>query len=207
VSPSGRWIAYLSVFHKARALDTTLWHDLAVVPEQGGTVHVLAADIVVQEGNYYRGTYRWHPTRDQLFWVNDQRLWTATPGAGPDAQPLAADLTDVTPAPFGFTRDGTKLIVSRTTGGLPLVPVDGGAVQHVPIPDGFVLQGVMMQDPVTAWQPTAGALTCIVRESAPTQDVVLRVEMATGRMTTLWKGLARIRGVGGPADHSWLAVT
>src|SRR5258708_4736674 len=44
VSPSGRWVAYLSVFHKPRALDTVSFHDLAVVPSSGGAVRLIAPE-------------------------------------------------------------------------------------------------------------------------------------------------------------------
>ena len=207
VSPSGRWVAYLSVFHKPRALDTGSFHDLAVVPATGGTVQVLASDIAVQEGNYYLGTYLWHPIDDRIVWVKDERLWTSDlVSRSTTPRPLAPALTDVTPAPLGFTADGTTLVVSTQSRALALVPMDGGEPRVVPYPEGLDLQGLVKRDGISAWQPVPNTLTLVFRESATAHNVAMRLDLASGTLNALWKGSAAVGIAGAPADHGWLAV-
>jgi len=216
LSPSGRFIAYLSVFHKPRTLDTVSFQDLAVVPAEGGAPRLVADDIRMTAGNYYLGAYIWHPTRDQLFWVKDKQLWTAEPGSGTgEPRRLAAGLGEFTHAPLAVTRDGSTLVAGvQPTDlhdyrdpypqALALVPLDGQAPRALALPGGMLLQAAVQQAGSALWQPQPQAITLVLRESATAQDAVLRLDLASGRPTTLWKGLARLRLGGAPKDHAFL---
>ncbi|MGH3097042.1 MAG: TolB family protein, partial [Streptosporangiales bacterium] len=82
VSPSGRWISYLSVFlqdEKTSSPTAESFHDLAVVQTAGGPVRVIDRQIAKSAfpPGYYLEGYRWHPTEDRLVWLKNGQLWTA----------------------------------------------------------------------------------------------------------------------------------
>jgi dipeptidyl aminopeptidase/acylaminoacyl peptidase len=215
LSPTGRWIAYLSVFHKPRALDTVSFHDLAVVPSSGGAVRLIAPDLLLPASSYHTGSYAWHPTRDQLFWVKDDALWTLDLEKN-QTRPtrLALDAGKVTLAPIAVTRDGRAVVIGVNPldlhdyrdpypQSLVRVPLDGGAPTAVPMPAGYTFQGAVMATYSTLWQPQPDAFVVAAKEGATAQNAFLRID-AGGRVATLWKGLARIGTGGTPSDHRFL---
>jgi dipeptidyl aminopeptidase/acylaminoacyl peptidase len=215
VSPSGSWVAYLSVFHKPRTIDTVNYQDLVVVPAAGGPTRTIAADIRNTEGDYYLNAYAWHPTRDQLFWVKDKQLWTADLASGGEARRLGAELGDFTAAPLAVTRDGGAVVAGIKPvdmhdyrdpypQALAIVPLAGGAAQTVALPDGMLLQAVVKRQGSMLWQPQPDAIVVVARESATTQDAVLRLDNRSRAVSTLWKGMARLRLGGAPEDHRFL---
>jgi dipeptidyl aminopeptidase/acylaminoacyl peptidase len=213
VSPTGKWIAYLSVFHKPRALDTTSFHDLAVVSAAGGAVRVVAPDLRLPSTSYHTGNYAWHPTRDQLFWIKDDGLWTLEVDGAASPRRLTPETIKVTLAPIAVTKDGSAVLVG-TDGldmrdyrdpyprALALVPISGGGARPVPLPDGLTFQSAVMANYSVLWQPSPASFSVLARENATTENVVLRIDPSAGTATTLWKGLGRL-GLGGvTGDHS-----
>jgi len=217
LSPSGRWVAYLSVFHKPRALDTVSFHDLAVVPAQGSKVRLIAADLRLPEGSYHAGTYAWHPTRDQLFWVKDDALWTVDLAGSGEPAKIGAGPGKLTLAPIAVTRDGTSVVIGTDPldlhdyrdpypQGLAMVPLDGRPPVSVRLPSGYTFQGAVMADYSTLWQPRPDAFTVLAKENATAENAFLRVD-AAGMVTTLWKGLARVGPGGVPTNHGFVMGT
>jgi dipeptidyl aminopeptidase/acylaminoacyl peptidase len=214
VSPSGRYVAYLSVFHKPKTIDTVSFQDLAVVPAAGGAARTIAENIRLTEGDYYLTAYVWHPTRDQLFWVKDKQLWTADVGAGGEPRRLAEDLGDFTMAPLALTRDGDAVVAGIKPvdmhdyrdpypQALAIVPLGGGPSKMVSLPEGMLIQASVRQRGAMLWQPQPDAIAVVARESATTQDAVLRIDTRSGAVSTLWKGMARLRLGGAPDDHGF----
>lgn len=216
LSPSGKWVSYLSVFHKPDSLGSKSLHDIVVVPAEGGTPRVIATDVSVGEGNYYLDSYSWHGSRDQLFWMKDSRLWTVDL-SHPSAQPrqLATQLTDVTRQPLVVTRDGSAVIVGvhpldmrdyrdPYPQALAVVDLKGAEPKIVPLPQGFVFGGVVKQSATVAWQPQASAVNVYGRESATARSQIVRLDPGTGESRVLWSGLAKLRPWGAPADHGSL---
>ena len=212
-SPTGKWLAYLSVFHNASSIESRLFNDIVVVPAAGGVPRVIAADHLVTEGNYFLDAYAWHPTRDQLFWVQNQKLWMLDlTNAASTPRELAPQLADVTVQPIVLTRDGNAVIVgvkpedlhdyrNPHPRALAIVPLNGGEPHIVDLPEGLLLQSVLRRGHSTAWQPRTDAITIQARDPSA-QTVILRIDLRSGRGNTLWKGLAKLQPVGALPDHS-----
>lgn len=73
LSPSGKWVSYLSVFSPRDPHSEEIIYDLAVAPSSGGPIHILASRLPVPN-NTWGWTYRWHPSRDLLVYLKDRRL-------------------------------------------------------------------------------------------------------------------------------------
>jgi acetyl esterase/lipase len=216
LSPTGRWLAYLSVFRMPAAGQTASFHDLAVVPANGGAIRVIEPDLPVTENESQLDAFIWHPNRDQLFWVKGERLWTldlSDPSARPE--PLAPQLKGVASRPLVLTRDGAALIAGVRPidlrdyrdpypQGLALVPIADDASRVIDFPQGFVFEDVVTQRTSIAWQPQKGALTVLGRDAATAEMTAVRLHFDSGRARPLWKGLARLQPVGATADHSRL---
>jgi dipeptidyl aminopeptidase/acylaminoacyl peptidase len=222
LSPSGKWLSYLSVFHKPGSLDTTSFHDLALIPAAGGTPRVLDADIQVTVYDYHLGEYVWHPTRDQITWWKAGKLFTLDlTKSGEAPRQLGESLGPLAMAPMLMTRDGSAVVVGIKPfdqhdyrdpypTALAVVPLDGSAPKTIALPEKTVFQQVISSATVgawQAWQPQPDTLTVIVREAATAQDMALRIDIATGRATTLWKGLGRLRIAGSPESHDGLIAS
>ncbi|WP_162314153.1 S9 family peptidase [Pseudoxanthomonas yeongjuensis] len=213
VSPSGKWLAYLSVFHKPASLQTVTLHDIALVSAQGGPPRMVAPGHRVTEGDYFLNAYAWHSSKDQLFWTEEGKLWTydASDVAAAPRQ-LAPGLADVTRQPITVTRDGKAVIVGVKPldlhdyrdpypQALALVPLDGGAARIVDLPKDLVFLKLLTQQGSTAWQPQADSVTVQARDPATAQTVIVRIDLRSGAYATLWKGLGRIQLAGASGDH------
>lgn len=99
LSPSGKWVSFLSVGGlKTRAL--------AVVPRSGGTetARVEGLPRIFPDPNLR--SYRWHPKRDLLVFVKDGRLWALDFADRPSSSPpraLHPDIRDAFDDPLLFT--------------------------------------------------------------------------------------------------------
>lgn len=212
LSPSGRWVSYLSVFRGGV-------HDLAIVPAAGGRIRVLARDLALPAYDYHLGTYVWHPTRDQIVWLKGGSLWTLElpppdkAGAIGDPRELAKPLAPITMTPLLMTRDGRSVIAGVSPldlrdyrdpypQAIAIVPLDGSQPRAVRLPEGMIFQKVVALDDVSAWQPDLDHLTVLVRDSSNAEMGLLRLNVETGAVTTLWKSLAQIRLVGASRDHA-----
>ncbi|WP_129776666.1 S9 family peptidase [Peristeroidobacter soli] len=212
LSPTGKWLAYLSVFRTSSAVQSTMFHDIAVVPVSGGLPRVIVSDHSVTTSNYFLDAYAWHPSRDQLFWVQDKKLWTIDlANANSAPRELAAQLTDVTVQPIVVTRDGDAVIVGVKSvdlndyrnphpRALAIVPLNGAEPRIVDLPEGLILQSVLRHGRSVAWQPRADSITLQARDQSA-QTVVLRIDLRSGKSTTLWQGLAKLQPAGATRDH------
>ncbi len=221
VSPTGRWVSYLSVAREDREKEAEVGygvHDLAVVPSVGGEVSLVADRVAVPLGDVYLATYIWHPTRDQLFWVRDRKLWTAVADESNWApRQLAEELGEFTVAPLKVTRDGTAVIAGVNPldlrdyadphpQRLAVVPVNGGPGSTVPIPEGLLFLDLIGQNPATTWEPQPGVVTAIAQRRGAAEVALLKIDLATGRVSTAWQEAARINPAGAPADHRFLVA-
>jgi dipeptidyl aminopeptidase/acylaminoacyl peptidase len=221
LSPSGKWIAYLSVFHRSTSTVMSLLHDLLVVPAVGGDTRSIARDLPVPNNDYTISSYAWSPVRDQLFWISDQRLWTAdltTPTNQPRQLATAGALVV---EPLVVSRDGLRLIVGAKTRdrdpgptALAIVPIADASTKLIELPVDATVQGFLTTKYSTLWQPDSASAALVVKDLATARDSVLRVDIAEGRISTLWKGSGRFRAadVSKPlgettADHRFFVTT
>lgn len=219
VSPSGKWISYLSVFHPNSAQDRTNFHDLAVAPAAGGMVRLVGPNIRVgyRSESYYFGAYSWHPNRDQIIWVSDRRLWTVdlTEQATASVIQLAAELGDLASAPISFTRDGAAVVVGidpidlhdnrdPRPRALALVPLDKGQAKIVRLPSDVIFETVINQKEGTLWQSQPGVVSILGRNATTTESVVLQLAFDSATVSTIWRRSAHIEIAGAPRDHRFL---
>ena len=218
LSPSGRWLSYLSAFRAAPMGQHQTLYDLAVVAVSGGKPQIVAANLIVpldENG----GTYRWHPDQDRLVYLQKGQLWLVDfrAGALPTPQPLAPELTDLAAAPLAFTRDGNYVLVGThpvrrsdtyepKATGLVLVPLAGGAPIRIPSVEHAAFVRVLMANDRVAWQPLPGALTTQWRDERTGETLVARTDTGTGRSVILKRGIASNEFLGSGSDHQGIVA-
>jgi len=211
LSPTGRWVSYLSVFKGHGTTNQITTIDLALVSASGGGVTVIAEDLP-QLRDYHRLNYRWHPERDLLAFFKDGDIWLADLEGEVPPEPsrrLGAELGELASNVYLFTRDGTGLVVG--TGptnaggtdptGLAVLPIDGGPPLQMTLEDGWVFQDVIKSDGRTAWQSDRQSITVIVTERATGQKLVVRYNYLTGDHRVLWQGLAKLQHLSAAGRH------
>ncbi|MGH9844000.1 MAG: prolyl oligopeptidase family serine peptidase [Blastocatellia bacterium] len=209
VSPSGKWVVYVSVVHQPAPQVMSLLQDLAVVPAGGGTAQIIAADLPARPGNL-RGTFAWHPTRDQVFWFKDGKLWTADLATQPVTPRQVAPTLVVPPGLLSFTRDGSAILIGALAPDNPktqvqaIVPLNGDPVKLIEPPAGLALFYPLRQRGNTLWQPEPDTITMFGRESATGSNVVARLSLKSDAPRILWKGERAPAIVGGSADQTQL---
>ncbi|MBI3297915.1 MAG: prolyl oligopeptidase family serine peptidase [Elusimicrobia bacterium] len=197
LSPSGRWLSYLSVYRREKPTDRRSVHDLAVVPVAGGAARVLAHGLPVPELDYFLNNYRWHPTEDRLVFLDGGVLREADFRQGRDASPHAVAAGPFLEAPLFFARDGKDVLVGSGPDdparfGAPKpqrlhwVPLNGGPTRELAVPAPWTSLAVLSADERTAWQPVPGTLSVLGRDGDGSL-VVLRYP-AAGEPRELWRG-------------------
>ena len=220
ISPSGRWLSYLSVFkfHTDTSQVSTL--DLAVLPATGGKVWTLAEDLPLLN-DYHGLNYAWHPSQDRLVYLRDKRLWLVDFDAGGPSAPrqLGATLGDLSPTINWFTRDGRAVVVGTDPQddkdysdirprGIAVIPLDGTAPVRFALDDaGWLFRSILKADERTVWQPDGTSLTLVMEERATGHQGIVRFDPATGKSSVLWKGLARLDKLTGGGSHEFLLGT
>jgi len=214
LSPSGTWLAYLSVYRRE---GTGLVHDLAVVRSDGGPSQVIAAGLPVPVGQYFLHSYIWHPTEDRLFWLADDHvtsLGLSEPGSEPE-DVLGAPGKAVWP--LALTPTGDRLIVgvdptNGTDDSHPALPVlaivdltAARPTEYVTTPDGFAPGHLIESRPGVAWQPTDASVTVSSRHLG--DDLAAVHALTSGQPgSQLWALAGRITPVGIDA-HNRLVLT
>jgi dipeptidyl aminopeptidase/acylaminoacyl peptidase len=217
LSPSGRWLTYLSVFQDHGLTTQRSTMDLAIVPTGGGTIRTVASELPLL-GDYHRVNYSWHPTQDRLVYMSDQKLWLVDVGRTGPGSPrhLGAGLGPLAPTTHWFTRDGRAVVVGtdpvdeRAYGDpraleLAVVPLDGSSPTRVPLPAGWTYQNILKADARTVWEPEAGSLTVLMTEEATGERGIIRVDIQTGQSRVLWQGRARLSNLTSGGSHEFMA--
>ncbi len=208
VSPDGRWVSYMSVFKldPGKGMQTTF--DLALVPAGGGDRIVVETDLETTNRIYWGEPYLWTQDGRHLVFTKGRRLWIADISATGAGKPrlLDAKLGDLNEAPFALTRDSRAVLVGLAPTGdqayylvpsqtLAIVPLDGSATKLIR------LQGwPVMADSRVLWQPETNAIHFIVNDEKTAERSVLRFDLKTDAVKTVWRGRGRITVAGaGPA--------
>lgn len=211
LSPSGKWVSYLSVPRPKGPASSERTYDLVLIPATGGAVDTVAADLPVPEDRWL-GTYQWHPDRDVLLYFKDQRLWLVdlTEGDSPSSRPLAPELGELAPTPMAFTRDGRYAVVrplgdpesaSREESSLALVPLDGSPSGTLTLKGVRHVSMVLKADRQTLWQPEPGSLTISFRDATIRERVIARVDLESGETQRLREGEFHLRWFAGGRDQ------
>jgi len=218
LSPSGRWLSYLSVFKEHGVTSQRNTMDLTLVPSRGGPVTILAEDLPLYN-DYHRLNYSWHPTEDRLVYLKDNKLWLVDLRDANPSPPrqFGAQAGDLAPSPLWFTRNGNAVVVGANVRdekdyadpraqSLAVAPLDGGEPRILKIGDGWDYRGILKANATTVWQPDEQSVTVLLQERATGESAVARFPL-TGdgsKPTILWKGLARIANLTGGGQHDLL---
>ena len=213
VSPSGRWVSYLSVFKEQEVTSQATTFDLAVVPSTGGAPRLVAQDLP-SLNDYHRLNYSWHPTEDRVVFLKDKRLWLVSiDPSGPSAPRALGDgLGDLAPTLHWFTRDGRAVVVGTDPvddrdyfeprpRGIAVIPLDGGAPLRFAIDSAWIYRGILKADDRTVWQPDAQSITLNLERRASGEKAVVRFDTRDGSSRVLWSGRARLSQLTGGGRH------
>ena len=199
LSHSGEWLAY----------DSPSGTDLAVVSTNGGKPRLVTSAISRSRGaNSIFVAASWHPSRDQLFWIERRRLWMLDLSK-PDAVPreMTPTIVDATLSPIAFTEDEKFVIVGTHSfeiddftdpapQSVAIVPLMEGIPRILEIPSGLYLQSPVRGKGAILWQPDPNTATLLCQKISTAERVVLRLDLTSGRFTTLWNGFANLEPVG-----------
>ncbi|AXE63939.1 hypothetical protein BBF93_06695 [Hyphomonas sp. CACIAM 19H1] len=215
LSPSGKWLTYLSVYYPGPGRQG-LSHDLAYVPVSGGKPVLLAGALKVPPRDFYRGTYRWSPVDDTLAWLTPGGVSVVRFGdKGPSAPRLLGGTAgEVGTSLIAFTPDGRSVVVAARPEGRPaalpemlaLVPVDGGAPQFVEPGD-----GIRIDEPIGPrhGQPGSfpgGALRFRGSDIRSGEALILELAQGAAELRTVWRGAAQIGSVAGGREGEIFAT-
>lgn len=220
ISPSGRWVSYMSVLRPKADISTDYVCDVYVIPQAGGAAvaHIDGLPSSEHSVNYTRLDYRWHPTRDQLVYLKDGGLWSQDFSNGPSAPVrLAPELGELAPVVLYFTADGRQLLVGldptgvgrdRKPRALALVPLAGGAAQRLSLPDaeGWQFLDLVRANDNMLWQPDARALSVLMRDRSTGEQTVQRIDLGSGRSSVIAKGMVRSTGFAAGGNHQQLTA-
>lgn len=221
LSPSGKWVSYMSVIYPEQEISTSYVMDLFAVRASQGKPQPIVKGLPSSEHgvNYTRLDYRWHPVEDQLFYLKAGALWSVTFGEDKAQSPvrIAAELGELAPAVLYFTADGKHLLVGtspkgigrdRAPQGLALVPLAGGSLKRLALPldtDWQFLDLIRANENVL-WQPDTRSLSVVMREKRTGQQVVQRFQIESGARATLANGMYRTTGFTSGGDHKHLVA-
>jgi dipeptidyl aminopeptidase/acylaminoacyl peptidase len=209
VSPDGRWVSYMSVFKLDPGKGMQTYFDLALVPAGGGDRIVVETDLETTNRIYWGEPYLWTKDGRHLVFTKGRRLWIADVSATGAGKPrlLDAKLGDLNEAPFALTRDSRAILVGLAPAGdqaydsvasqsMAIVPLDGSATKLLRV------QGwPVMANAETLWQPETSAIHFIVNDEKTAERSVLRFDLRTDAVKTVWRGRGRITIAGaGPGD-------
>ncbi len=216
LSPSGKWVSYDSVPYSQQELSIAQAMDLLVVPARGGAPRLLAKALPSSEHlvNYTRLDYRWHPSRDELFYLQNGALWSVVfDDQGPrEPRRLGADLGELAPTVLYFTADATALVVGLNAQGngrdrapqeLALVPLDGGPVSRRQLPELAKWQFVdlIRANEDSLWQPDSHAFAAVMRDRSSGEQAIMRVDVSSGATGIVAKGMHRTPFFAAGGDH------
>jgi dipeptidyl aminopeptidase/acylaminoacyl peptidase len=212
VSPSGRWVSYLSVFKEQGITSQASTIDLAVVPATGGPPAVVAEDLPLLL-DYHRLNYAWFPSDDRLVYFKDKRIWLVEVGPAGPGKPrvLAESLGDLAPTLHWFTRDGKSLVVGTDPRddkdygdiyptGIAIVPLDGGPLARFGIDSTWKFRSILKANDRTVWQPDGRSITLLVEVRATGERAVVRFD-SQGGSRVLWQGQGQLANLTGGGSH------
>ena len=218
LSPSGRWLAYLSGFRAVSETSQETVMDLAVVPTSGGDPIVVVRNVPLTQGSYFNNSYSWHPDDDRLMHIDDKRMYLTDLRSGTPSfpQPLAPEFGYVAPIVFGFTRDGKSAILGidilddrgyrdPRPRGLALVPLDGRPPVTITFDnERWAYDRILKADERTLWQPEGSSVSVLLTERATGEKAVVRYDPASGERRILWKARGKPGNLTSGGHHDFM---
>jgi dipeptidyl aminopeptidase/acylaminoacyl peptidase len=191
------------------------------VPAAGGTARMLAQALPVPERDYFRLSYRWHPTHDRLVYLKDDRLFIVDfDEKGPSApRALAPQLGVLGSRTLVFTPDGSSVLVGisprndalgRAADGRPssyaLVPIDGGEPIRLDFDHEYLLEEPLGPAPGSLWQSADGAVLFRAVHQESGDAAVLSLSPRTRTSTLVWRASGELSSPAVAEDGDIVAV-
>lgn len=207
ISPSGRWMTYASVMHRAGEISTSYVKDLSFVSTAGGTGRLLVSGLPTSDSpvNYSGIDYRWAPDQDRLVYLKDGAAWLMDfDGHGPGKpRRLAPELGKLGGVILYFSRDGQSLLVGLdvTQEGrntvpkrLGVIPLDGGKAKTyaLPNPGRWQFLDALRANDDVLWQPQPNEISFLARDRNSAGEAVFRLDLASGKTRILDQGLHQL---------------
>lgn len=112
VSPSGMFVAWLSIYRSKDATSISTTRDLTVCDAATGAPVFTEKDLAHDDADYSNEPFRWHPADDRLFYHAQDRWWVRdfSKDLGKDGHKLADGLGFADRRFFEFTKDGGAVV-------------------------------------------------------------------------------------------------
>ncbi len=218
LSASGGWLGYLSTFRPESDTTQSTVMDVAVVPAAGGDPIPVVRNVPLTRGDYFGGSYVWHPSDDRLMYLDGGRMHLLDLRSGSPATPvpLAPELGDVAPTVFAFTRDGRAAVMGTDVvddpnygdprpRALAVVPLDGGTPTTYTIDEGrWTYDQLLKADERTAWQPDGASISVLLTERSTGDKAVVRFGAATPDGQVLWKARVKLVNLTSGGSHDFI---
>jgi dipeptidyl aminopeptidase/acylaminoacyl peptidase len=215
VSPSSRWISYVS--SKWNQDPTLNLHgtieDLNILSTDGKTQLTIAPSI--EKGYEYELKLLWHPTSDILYFLDKQKVWKAVfSNEGLlSCEPIQALPMSIDQSTFGLTRDGNKLIagldaiqtydysINRPTK-LALIALDGTDGQSYALPENWRFVSLILNKKGVVAEPSSDVIAFIAEKMSDVSiKGILLLNLSTGSVETVWEGHACLSPIDLSPDH------
>ena len=203
LSPSGKWLSYLSPIFK----DETVYgyFDLAITKVDGSTaVNKLTTDLVTDQG-FIAPCYQWHPEKDLLVYVKEQKIYLVEMDDEGQKLPkcLCLEPLDLFSIPLHYSQDGSYLIA----GGKPkvheqlpqtmfLISLSGDRIVEIPFGEKWEYIEIFEATPQQLWQPEKDSITLFLQEKETGVACAVRFswdDENTVKEKVLWRCFGRIR--------------
>jgi dipeptidyl aminopeptidase/acylaminoacyl peptidase len=199
LSPSARWVAYLS----RRALYDPSIFTLSIADiESGRVMDIGEIDRLEYNGpgstDIYGGGWHWSPTEDRLIFVRDSLIHMIDMTGGSPTPPvvLAPELGKIQ-APRSqdrprvdrpsFTRDG-NFVIARLAGSetqFGVIPTDGSPGRQLSVDLRYRFEGTLVAEANVLWQPDPSVFRYQARDRETGREIVVEVDLTTGDSTVL----------------------
>jgi dipeptidyl aminopeptidase/acylaminoacyl peptidase len=208
ISPSGKWLAYLSVYRMEDPASTDAVYDLAVAPSSGGNVRVIAKGIEVNENEYYTLAYRWHPSEDQLVYYKHSAVWRVDLNdPALNSKQVASRLGKLAPFPILFSADGSQLVVGtnpvdrkdysgKWPTSLAVVTLKNDSGKAITVDPELQYDRVPIAAANVVWQQSKNELVSFWKSPKTAENMIFRSDLQSGKTSLVKKQVGRFTFIG-----------
>lgn len=214
VSPSGKWVLYVSLIEQKSLQKMSLFQTIAMAPANGGPVRTVVPEVPMRMGAL-KGSFSMHPQKDQIFWIKDGKLWTVNLTTGPLTPKSLIPDYDLSPTPISFTSDGNAIVAGihstadKSNAGfrMAVIPLNGSDVVPIEVPAGTSLTGFLRKgNGATLWQPQTDTILAFGRDNKTGESIYAEVNIRTGSSNLLWKGDKSPYILGAGPSGTWVGI-
>lgn len=202
LSPSGKWISYISpvitddINHAYYDLIAANTHNNELV------VFPLASNLMTDQGSE-APVYQWHPLNDWLLYIQDKKLYKIEFNENEPTTPkiLRSELNNLIANPLLFTKNGSKVVIGANPSSeneLPqsfyFITLQDQHVLEIPLHKKWKYFDVFKANAKQIWQPVDDSITLHLQENVTGMDGIVRftINEENTQENVLWKVRAKI---------------